>query len=428
VCVPCLTDDHCPPGNVCRMFGSTSACVPGCGSDARCAGAGGDGGAGAMKCCGGQCVNSGADPQNCGACGTTCNAAHAGASCVDGNCTAGKCQSGWADCNMDPKDGCEAKLDYDPLNCGGCGMKCAIANAIVGCGPPQNGMSGCYIRACNFGFDDCDGNPANGCETNVSADVKNCGACGMVCPAVPHATVGCVNASCVLTMCTVGFADCDNNAKNGCETTVANDKNNCGKCGNACGMGQICINGGCTCANCNISNATTKCVNNACVFDHCVQGFADCDNNLNNGCEVDTTSDVNNCGACGNVCPVNTPACVAGVCSAKTCLNNKLWQKVTCTTPSWVWSRDSGQAKDLMTANAKHVLATGCNHGQPQPDLGQGHCSLDGTGWVSTMTWVMSGCNNSWWHIGGSYTGQCGGHDGDTWRHLVLGDNDCFPY
>jgi hypothetical protein len=31
-------------------------------------------------------------------------------------------------------------------------------------------------------------------------------------------------------------------------------------------------------------------------------------------CLVDTTSDVNNCGTCGNVCVGDSPACVSGVC------------------------------------------------------------------------------------------------------------------
>jgi len=96
---------------------------------------------------------------------------------------------------------------------------------------------------------------------------------------------------------------------------LSNDRNNCGKCGNTCIQGQICVNGGCTCGNCNIANAVTKCVNNVCQFDHCVQGFADCDNNLNNGCETDLTSDPNNCNACGMACQQNW-TCSGGVCSA----------------------------------------------------------------------------------------------------------------
>jgi hypothetical protein len=34
------------------------------------------------------------------------------------------------------------------------------------------------VLACNVGFADCDGNPANGCEVNTRTDVNNCGGCG----------------------------------------------------------------------------------------------------------------------------------------------------------------------------------------------------------------------------------------------------------
>jgi Cys-rich repeat protein len=310
VCVPCMMDGHCPSGQVCRSVGNTSACVPGCNDDARCGGGGPDGGVpGAMKCCGGQCLDTSSDPNNCGGCGNACPVASSSALCLAGTCVPGKCHAGFGDCNLDPKDGCETNLHVDAANCTACGMKCAFPNATAGC------SDGCYLRACNFGWDDCNGDPKDGCETSVVSDAKNCGGCGMVCPPVAHAKVTCQNGVCGLTVCDVGFADCDGNPKNGCEVAVGSDRNNCGKCGSACGQGQVCINGGCTCANCNIANATTKCVNNMCVFDQCVQGFADCDNNLANGCEVDTTTDANNCGKCGNACPMGMPACIASACS-----------------------------------------------------------------------------------------------------------------
>jgi hypothetical protein len=34
----------------------------------------------------------------------------------------------------------------------------------------------------------------------------------------------------------------------------------------------------------------------------CVIGFGDCNGNVNDGCELDTTSDQNNCGTCNNAC------------------------------------------------------------------------------------------------------------------------------
>lgn len=45
----------------------------------------------------------------------------------------------------------------------------------------------------------------------------------------------------------------------------------------------------------------------------CAPGRADCDGNPGNGCEVDTTSDAGNCGACGVACDAGL-ACVASGC------------------------------------------------------------------------------------------------------------------
>src|SRR5262249_34582852 len=60
VCVPCVADAHCPNGQVCRAFGGSSACVPGCHDDARCAALGAS-----VKCCGEACVDTSKDAQNC---------------------------------------------------------------------------------------------------------------------------------------------------------------------------------------------------------------------------------------------------------------------------------------------------------------------------------------------------------------------------
>jgi hypothetical protein len=76
----------------------------------------------------------------------------------------------------------------------------------------------------------------------------------------------------------------------------------------------VCINGGCTCPNCNFPNASSKCVNNVCVLDKCLAGYGNCDGNDVNGCEVSLMSDKNNCSQCGMVCPMNAPFCGSGVC------------------------------------------------------------------------------------------------------------------
>ena len=109
----------------------------------------------------------------------------------------------------------------------------------------------------------------------------------------------------------------------------------------------------------------------------------------------------------------------------ESCFNNPMWTPVNCTTTAWVWSSDRNVATTLQPANDNRVLWTGCNHAGDNPT---GMCSLDGTGWVSTQTQVMAGCNANWYHIGGRHTGNCGGHDGDTVRRLVLGPDECYNY
>lgn len=53
-----------------------------------------------------------------------------------------------------------------------------------------------------------------------------------------------------------------------------------------------------------------RCIAGHCAF-NCENGMADCDGNLANGCETFTRSDPTNCGACGMVCA----RCNRGVCT-----------------------------------------------------------------------------------------------------------------
>ena len=53
----------------------------------------------------------------------------------------------------------------------------------------------------------------------------------------------------------------------------------------------------------------------------CSSGYLDCDNIYDNGCEVNATTDMNNCGHCGQVCslPHANTVCQAGVCALDSC-------------------------------------------------------------------------------------------------------------
>ncbi|MDO9022185.1 MAG: hypothetical protein Q7V43_34980 [Myxococcales bacterium] len=94
-----------------------------------------------------------------------------------GDCTF-TCGAGYGDCNSVASDGCEVPLATSAAHCGGCGRPCGSrANAAATC------AGGACAYACNAGFGDCDGDGANGCETQLSTSAQHCGACARACPA-----------------------------------------------------------------------------------------------------------------------------------------------------------------------------------------------------------------------------------------------------
>jgi hypothetical protein len=165
---------------------------------------------------------------NCGACGNACATGPGGAStCVAGSCQV-TCNPGFGNCNFSVVDGCEADLNTNPLHCGACNRRCAAAtNATAACAAGSCGI------ACLTNFGNCDGNGLNGCETPLASDPLNCGACGMRCPSAPGAAATCAAGRCALA-CMTGQGDCDGMIANGCETDVTRSVTNCGMCGRAC--------------------------------------------------------------------------------------------------------------------------------------------------------------------------------------------------
>jgi hypothetical protein len=239
------------------------------------------------------------DINNCGACGNVCSLDHATAACTNGTCTVSACAEGFFDCNHNPADGCESNPLSDTNNCSACGTACNRTNGTPGC------TAGVCKITCTDGFADCDKDPVNGCEVNLTASVDNCGTCGNICPDQPNGTATCVNRVCGVSNCAAPFGDCDNNGKTGCEANTNNDPQNCGACGNKCV----------------IPNATAVCTLGACGVGTCNDGFADCDGNPTNGCEVNLKADANNCSACGSKCaPANAVgSCVNGTCTVTSC-------------------------------------------------------------------------------------------------------------
>ena len=243
-------------------------------------------------------VNRLSDALNCGGCAMMCTAINANsASCTEGSCQI-DCYPNFADCNGSPNDGCELNTSYDPQNCGACGNKCEYDNGVGSCW-----QQSCKLEQCNDGWRDCDMDTSNGCEAEIASSVTNCGACGNECNSA-NGTPSCVEGTCELT-CDEGFEDCNGDPADGCEVDTRNNPLHCGGCGNVC----------------DYENATPACAANAsgqgeCLL-ACYTAYGNCDGETENGCETRIWDDVENCGACGNVCsfPNGEGKCEADTCS-----------------------------------------------------------------------------------------------------------------
>lgn len=147
------------------------------------------------------------------------------------------CQVGLTNCSGKCFD-----LQKDVNNCGACGMMCLLPHATAGCL-----MGICVVAGCDQGWSDCDRQPGNGCEVNTAADINNCGSCNKSC-SYPKATPLCVNGVCQMGPCIVGgYADCNMDPADGCERNLTTDHDYCGSCSTPCYYGFVCGGGMCYC-------------------------------------------------------------------------------------------------------------------------------------------------------------------------------------
>jgi hypothetical protein len=101
---------------------------------------------------------------HCGACGRTCRAPPRARSTCEAGACGSVCEPGFLDCNRWAEDGCETEVSANPRSCGGCGVVCPAAppRALrIGC---QEGR--CRVLACEEPYEDQNGDPADGCEHN----------------------------------------------------------------------------------------------------------------------------------------------------------------------------------------------------------------------------------------------------------------------
>lgn len=292
--------------------------------------------------CGTGCVDTDRNLSHCGGCDQPCAPAHASAACASGTCGIAACDSGWADCNGMIADGCERAVDT-VMDCGSCDRSCMLANAVPMCAGGE-----CAIASCAAGFADCDGVPDNGCETPL-VTLNDCGGCGRAC-ALENAIASCASGACEIVACMSGYDDCNDNDADGCETPLTT-LTDCGGCGIACDVPRAtesCASGRClplacdpgyadcdaniatgcetsttlvsscgSCAPCpDLARATETCgAGGTCQIAACDAGFADCNMTPGDGCEVELATSTVHCGVCGR-------ACSAGeYCGSGTCVN-----------------------------------------------------------------------------------------------------------
>ena len=304
-------------------------------------------------------TNLDTDMDNCGRCGNVCPRVDAkdpnkwlqqelntkGWACLNGQCQM-LCSDpkNYLDCNGYVEDGCETKLGSDD-NCLGCGDKC----------PPGftcDAQTGCYDPSCHLPRVMC----GNDC-VNLDNDDRHCGQCNYACriaeplppdapPAPPHMSYRCSSRQCNQLVCDQYYANCNGKYDDGCEVHLQTDNDNCGACGVKCGAGQFCSGGKCYCKdpcdcidnfesdpeNCGAcgnrcpggnhdwateAHGRRTCRGGRCGF-ACEQGYADCNHDLFDACEVNLQNDPQNCGACGHAC-LPGQACANGACATEPC-------------------------------------------------------------------------------------------------------------
>ncbi len=172
----------------------------------------------------------------------------------------------------------------DGNNCGGCGARCWSS--------PDGHVSGiCFSYLCSTvcdpGYASCDTDPNNGCEATSAqiADIWE-GELETKCPGIhlppggdlrrapqiqpPHMT--CPGG--IPCFCAPGFTDCDGVGQNGCEVATGSDRYNCGTCGAVCGHDSDAAR-----------NVVPVCFQGAC-YGQCLSNYYDCNDNWSDGCET----------------------------------------------------------------------------------------------------------------------------------------------
>jgi hypothetical protein len=209
---------------------------------------------------------------------------------------------------------------WGAIHCQRCGDICdatvvedvSLVNGVVVCRDSESGGNECGTD-CAAGFADCNGILADGCETPTGTDT-DCSGCGDNCLSIAS---GVPSGSCSGTL--DGVSAC---VITECPTGTA-DCNGIFRDG--CEMDttstlQNCGACGLDCTD-RFAQAIESCVDSRCAIASCASGFADCDRTPATGCESDIRLDSGNCGACGTVCNLANAIseCVSSRCVIAAC-------------------------------------------------------------------------------------------------------------
>ena len=266
----------------------------------------------AFLLCGERCIDITSDANHCGGCSLACPGDQ---TCSDSQCALEGCGVSVEEAG-EPQPPAEpatlsnpigtcingtlcVDLMTDPEHCGGCEQSCP---------PTQECLGGVCSQLCDhLGLNSCEGECVD-----VSTDRDHCGSCGRFC----DRDEVCIEGQCLCGAQSSGDGDVCLESQSCCATkkgpgaefycaNLSGDAENCGQCGFSCpspnvelnSPGLICDLGACVC------------VVDGSGIDSCKDNEVCC----TSGCAV-IDSDVNNCGACGNVCG-DGEACIAGLCA-----------------------------------------------------------------------------------------------------------------
>jgi hypothetical protein len=232
------------------------------------------------KVCFGLCVgisepNTGCGDTSCAACDpknvskATCKGAT-----TTFHCAYEACRAGFDSCDGDDTNGCETSLGAKD-SCGSCTTKCSSGDAPF-CALQAGGAYAC-VATCPAGT-----TPCSGACVDLATSADNCGGCGKGCFRA-SATATCSNSTCSFT-CTPGTHAC----ADACVSDV--DPQTCGASCTPCPAGG--------------ANTVATCDGKGACGVACAKGFLDCDGKPDNGCEVSGTT-------CPCACTAKTQHCCA---------------------------------------------------------------------------------------------------------------------